>query len=732
MRVKKKDAPLKLKPFIELGFDAHEDRMLGDEAYGDCTFCGTKNKLYINFNNGLWSCKSGKCNKSGNITTFFNEWYKQALKDRNPKDPHWEELAEERGIPKEALLKEGLVWDYYWDFIPVKTPTGSIFTFFKYHKELEHATQNMCYPPCLFGMEQLCSEENEGKEVYICEGAWDAIALRELFRQEKYEDKAFVIAAPSSGTWKDSWNANLLGRNVVACYDHDAAGRIGTAKLFKSLMRGKSRAKRFRHIAWNYELEKDGFDVRDFFRIGGKLPLLQSMIADYQDLEEKTIEQSSDPGALKARPPLAERKITFNNVLDVFKKHLSMNEDLIIGLKIICATNLIQPIQGSPVWIFIVAPPGSGKSMLDSLAGCHSCVLASSLTAKTLVSGFEIKEGKEDPSLLPRLFGKTFVLKDFTEILAMQKGTQEELFSTLRGAFDGTLARNYGNGEYRKYEGKFNMISGVTQAIYSRSSASLGARELHFHMIKDVNPHGTDPIKAAIRKLTIQDSIDQELMKVMGEFLDVRISSEDFDQLSEKDEDRIEALATVISILRATVDRVYQSGTHVITHRPQTEMGTRPAIQLTKLAYGLCLVDCKRKIDAEVYNILKRVTLDSCIGFRVDIVKFLMENEGASIEQISAGTNIPISTLRDHFIDMEWLGAIRRVKVDNEHSTGAPKFNYFPSENLKKHWSVAELSGGQVSPPIAVPIPEVKVELNGHKPVVKKFSFARKKYDAED
>ena len=55
--------------------------------------------------------------------------------------------------------------------------------------------------------------------------------------------------------------------------------------------------------------------------------------------------------------------------------------------------------------------------LLQALAESENTVYQSSLGAKTLISGWKTPDDS-DPSLLPRLIGKTLVLKDYTELMS--------------------------------------------------------------------------------------------------------------------------------------------------------------------------------------------------------------------------------------------------------------------------------------------------------------------------
>lgn len=113
---------------------------------------------------------------------------------------------------------------------------------------------------------------------------------------------------------------------------------------------------------------------------------------------------------------------------------------------------------GDPAWLFVVAPPGSGKTTVSIMGAAslpHVSVL-SDLTENTFLSGFY---GHQEPGLLERL-GNTesegrahtttgdgiFLVKDFTTVLSMRRDRRAAILSQLREIHDGEFRRDFGTG----------------------------------------------------------------------------------------------------------------------------------------------------------------------------------------------------------------------------------------------------------------------------------------------
>lgn len=693
------DIPLKLRPFITLGFDYHENRVAGEEAFGDCPLCGGKGKFYVNVKTGQWDCKAGSCGLRGNLYTFVKEWYEDRFEEQNlPQMANsWKALSTDRKLTVDQLMDAGIVYDGEAWYIPVRNPAGNVINLRRYtiggglRGLAEIDTQ-------IFGQEILSQDKRLKEPVFLCEGEWDAIALRIFLEREKKE--GVVIGAPGAGLWKDAWTDPLVARDIIICYDHDSAGVKGKQRVWQKIYK---KVKEIRHLNWPDQLP-EGFDVRDFVtRDGTWEEFLELMLPYVSDEKRNSLNEERVSGA--DMPPLMNpNRPSFHQVVEMFSQHLHMSSDMKVALRVIFAVVLSNQIKGDPLWLHVVSPPGTAKTeLLMPLSGCASCYFASTLTSHSLVSGF-VAQGGTDPSLLPKLDGKTFVLKDWTEILNMPKVEKDQIYGTLRGAYDGSVEKLFGNGLNRSYKVRFNMISGVTHSVFGERSASLGERFLLFHLVKGVGFSAKDSIRAAIRNVGKEGSVRVELQDIVRSFVEVKVNPDEVPAMPEWMEDRIIALSSIVAILRATVEKTYNTGSEKILYRPQHEMGTRLAKQLSKLAYGLSLVNNPPALDEPEYEIVCRVALDTCVGFNLECIGHLVEHGGTAIEDLCNALSLPMSTLRDQLDDMAMLGAIRKEKIPNPFGRGAPFYIYHASDLIRAYW----IEAGLVKSPVVEALPDTR------------------------
>jgi hypothetical protein len=665
-------------PFITLGFEI--GKHVGDEVLGECVFCGGNNKLHINKDSGQWSCKGGDCGKSGNVHTFIRDWYKAKSEEKHSGNAkRLADLATNRGMPVTALKKMGMVYLNEVDrwAIPVYNLDNKIVNI-RFYKPGQKTIALTGMPTTLGGMEDY--KKDDTSDIYICEGEWDAAALKLIL--EKAEISATILWVPGADVFKKEWVEYFEGRNIIFCYDNDPAGERGTQRAASKIY---DTAKSLRYIKWPSDLPKK-FDVRDFYIRDGDFGVLSELIDTYVYLEDKEATQT-----VAQLPHISERKICFDDVVKIFEKHMKLTDDMKMALKLICGVVYSNNFEGLPLWVHITAPPGTGKTeLLTSLSDCCNAVIRSTITPRSLVSGFSLPGGK-DPSLIPSLFGKTFVLKDYTEILQMNRGDKEEVDGILRGAYDGTVGKDFGNGVKRHYTGTFSLLTGVTHEIFAEAHTALGERFLIFHMVKGVDFDADDIILQALRSSGHETSMKSELAAAMKALLEFRFDEKDIPELNDTWLMKIICLAQVVAKLRASVARDFRE--EKVLYRPQPEMGTRLAKQFQKAMRSMGVTNHDLTAGELDYKATVRTALDTCKGFNLEITQFVAEKGGGvSAKEISDGIGIPLTSIRMALEDLEWVKVLESyVEVVEDAGAGRPKKMYSLTETTQKHWAGAGL-----------------------------------------
>lgn len=678
--------PDAVRPFIAIGFEPTQK--VGEEYLGECPFCGKK-KFYLN-TKGLYSCKAGSCQVEGNIHTFIREYYNGLTNDDAP----WELLSRDRGIPEETLRNSGIKWDEDRWVIPSFDKDKKLVTvaFYELGGKI-HALAGSIPGTKLTGLE---NKNGSTTKIFLCEGFWDLLALKEILKNSEEKNYA-VLSSPGCGVFKAGWEEELRCQNLYCLYDNDSAGKKGAEKV---RVKTKGHVGTFYEIRWPEGLPV-GFDVRDAYISGMGWEQLSSLfsrsISEALEKPEPTqkIGQEGSPkvyGELRVERDFENYKKgrpLLSTTLSEFRKWLFMTQEMVDGLRVIMATIIANQIPGDPLWMHIVAPPGSGKTeMLTSCANLRQCIIQSSIGAHTLVSGWP-GAGGSDPSLIPQLLGKVFILKDYTEILQMNQNSREEVYKTLRGAYDGSVDRDYGNGIKRRYSGTFGMVTGVTPAIFGERSSILGERFLLCHVVKETSYRSDDAIMAAIGNVGDEPEMRKNLQEIMARFLEWSFEPTEIPTLSQEYAVKLVALAQLVSMLRASVEKDMYHGT--INYRPQQETGTRIAKQLKKLFMGLVMQNPDLKPTPEDWRVTTKVALDTCIGFHLDLVQELMARGPATGQELSERTKIPLQTLRDRIEDLRILEVVETHRDPEHDKRGRPSLYLKPSKLILDHWERAGL-----------------------------------------
>ena len=132
-------------------------------------------------------------------------------------------------------------------------------------------------------------------------------------------------------------------------------------------------------------------------------------------------EDSSEPIGDSVAP------LTLTAAKAVFAKWIRLDDWTI--LDVVLGTVMVHRIEGDPLWLFIVGPPGAIKTEILRTVSPHQAIYPlSTLSPNAMISGY-VTDGP-DPSLLPRLDGKVLIVKDFTTILQMHREGSELTGST--------------------------------------------------------------------------------------------------------------------------------------------------------------------------------------------------------------------------------------------------------------------------------------------------------------
>jgi hypothetical protein len=367
---------------------------------------------------------------------------------------------------------------------------------------------------------------------------------------------------------------------------------------------------------------------------------------------------------------------TLATVHDAFGRWLAFPEDDVdrprydlvdIALAVVIANRM----EADPLWLFLVAPPSSGKTeVIRSLSDVPDIYPLSTLTPQTFASGFE-RKGVET-SLLPRINGKTLVLKDFTTILTMYHDARAEILAQLREIYDGQFSKEWGNGKTLNWHGKVGLLAGVTGVIDREYSlnAVLGERFL-FYRVKGA-PARTLARRAMQQSAQWESDLRKGLREIVAAYLDdlVPLAPPMPDAIGEA----IAALAEFTARARSPV--FFDRRTGEIDLIPEPEAPGRLAKQLSLLARALAVVRQESEVSLATYATVMTTANDTLPAPRRVVLEAVRASETpATTTAVGEATDYPTSSARRY---LQELAAVKLVTKISEGQGKADRWSVGP------------------------------------------------------
>lgn len=641
----------KLKGFEQHGVIFTDQQ--NDEALGACVFCHG-GKMSVNIESRLWRCFT--CGTTGNFNKFLAlraAEYRKSLIGKPIKD-----LAELRGIKPTTFRQWGVGWSGTFYSIPeAGNPRGAVTNIRKYAPGSKTMATAGSHASMIAPLEQL----GDSQVVWVCEGEWDGMAWWEVLSALGMHN--LIYSVPGASTFPRQSLELLAGKDVVLLFDADEAGRLGMIAAGRKL---DGIATSVRYLKWPAGTP-NGFDLRDLYlqqernakRVFDTVAGLLTATLE-EPLEVKadavSVHTSDSDGGLNGEG------LHPSQVETIFQHWLSMKTT--DPLDIMFGSLFANRLPGDPLWLLLVAPPGGMKTeLLMSLSRAPLLTSTTTLTPHSLISGANFAGG--DPSLIPRLNKKVLVIKDLTTILEMNQTQRDEIFGILRDAYDGKIEKVFGNGVVRRYNSKFGLLAGVTPVIESvnRTNATLGERFLKYKIKQHDNKQATEnAIRQALANIKNNDRMRTELADCGRAVLAWQPPDGYIPELSEEMTERFVGLARWVAMLRGVVDRERYTGR--VQYKPMTEVGTRLAKQLCKLAYGIAIYRREAEITESVYRLIVEVAQDTAPDRVEEIVHQMYSHDPddfKSTKDVAHWCKFPDDTIRYILQDLVLLKIVEKA-----------------------------------------------------------------------
>ena len=344
--------------------------------------------------------------------------------------------------------------------------------------------------------------------------------------------------------------------------------------------------------------------------------------------------------------------MTLNQAREHFQTwlHLPDTGSLDVVLGAIAANRL----DGDPVWLLLVGPPGGGKSeILNAVSHLHDSPPTGTLTEAALLSGTPKKEQANDSKGgLLRAIGERgiIVCKDFGSVLSMNRDARSHVLAALREVYDGSWTRHVGTdgGRTLSWAGRVGLVGGCTPTI-DRHHAVMGAmgERFTFYRLPEVNAR--IQARRALGHSGREKQMREQLQDVAHETLaHLAVPRE----RTEDEENLLIDLATFIVRARSAVERDgYSRDIELV---PGPEAPTRLVIMLDRLLAGLDAIGCEREL---AIRHVQKVAYDSIPALRLAVLRALQEGE-QDTNQVSETVRHPTQTSRRALEDLVAHGLV--------------------------------------------------------------------------
>jgi hypothetical protein len=535
------DTPNGLKVYVWHGVQLV---IAGEEALGDCPWCGREKKFSVNVQSGQWRCfvcnegeENGKAHRGGNPLTFLRMLHKMADETTND---YTELLQHRKLLDKQTLIRWGVARNPLtgeW-LIPGYGPNGQLCQLYRYARFREEGRDRwslLATPTLNHGLFGCFSPTDLRKpEVYITEGPWDGMALWEMLGKAKRVDgsgklgitgaepasllaNTNVLAVPGCGTFYEPWAGVTADKIVTMCYDNDhprrhprtgqlmpPAGHEGMRRAISVLAGAEEPPQTIKYLYWGpqgYDLKrKDGMDVRDVLTNNGedeikRLANLEGLLKRIRPIQAEWVAGRTRASAKSGGMDLELLPCSdWNTAVAACKEALEWTEGLDRALSIMYAVIVSTKAVGDQLWAKIIGPPACGKSTLCEALSVNKKYVKAKSTIRGFHSGFKSdKEGKEDNSLISSLKDMTLITKDGDALL--QSPNLGQILSEARDLYDRVSRTHYRNRMGRDYSGiNMTWLLCGTSSLRSIDSSELGERFLDCVIIDEIDEDLEDKV----------------------------------------------------------------------------------------------------------------------------------------------------------------------------------------------------------------------------------------------
>jgi len=239
----------------------------------------------------------------------------------------------------------------------------------------------------------------------------------------------------------------------------------------------------------------------------------------------------------------------------------------------------------------------------------------------------------------------------------------------LRTSYNGRFEKRFGNGIYRNYPYVYGMIVGATPKIevLGATHAIVGERFVKFYMTGASSLNAGSEVVLSIIESMNDASIEKErraaLASVGRDTLNRPVTEAQRPKIGKSVIPKLHALAMWTANMRGAVARDKYTGQ--LVHKPVTEIATRLAEQLSKLAMGIAVFRGKRVVTIDEFRVVARIAVSSVPDLVEEIAKqmYVRKDRGyVEPKELVEWTGYNSQTVRSALDDMATLSILEKQK----------------------------------------------------------------------
>ena len=364
--------------------------------------------------------------------------------------------------------------------------------------------------------------------------------------------------------------------------------------------------------------------------------------------------------------------------------HQWFHEPPMEALELVLSTYLAHHcLAEEAVWMFLLAPPGYGKTRLLIKPVCKLKNLrpVDSLSSKTFLSGY----GSGECGLLKQFNQEpvnhgVIVFSDFSTFLHLDPRERAEIQAQMRVLYDRNMPLTVYVGnktEPLSWEGKLTCIAACTPQLehYWSINRELGERWLTYRIPVDSS---TQAQKARANKSKEQigreDEIDSHIEEIIHSLIKNASSAIDTDsEFGQKAIQEVTSIALLVSRLQVVVSR---NSTSKVTSVSDAAGAGRMVKSLLQIMYGNVMLFDSMTITQRGLDIAKKVGMDGISTNRYRVVQALynMPSRSLTKTELAHVTAIPATSLEMTIEDLTEMDLVfcsggsysPRITLDDE------------------------------------------------------------------